>query len=364
MDPSSSPAVEPILIVDDEPDVRQVLSQSLRKYGFHCLTAGDAMEAITHLAAAPVGVMLTDIRMPRVSGLQLLELVRGEYPDLAVIIATASDERETAVQALRLGAYDYIVKPFNLEEVYFSVCRALEKRRLSIELRAYQEELERKVAARTKELRDKHLELEQMVLSVIEAIATTLEVRDEYTAHHSYRVATVSVWLAAHLGLSDEEVEHIRIAALLHDIGKIGIRERVLHKEGRLTAEEMDHIKTHPIIAEQILKPLEHLRYLIPSIKHEHEAYDGSGYPDGLAGEDIPLPARIIAIADAYDALTSDRPYRAALSHLEATRIIREGAGRIWDPTLISLFEEIAGGIPTDFSLTSRSVLAPPTRPA
>lgn len=348
-----------VLIVDDEPDVRQILFQSLRKHGYTCVMAGDATEAITHLASTTFGLMLTDIRMPRISGLQLLELVRVDYPDLAVIIATASDDRETAVQAMRLGAYDYLVKPFNLEEVHFSVQRALEKRRLMLQVRAYQEDLERKVEERTKEVRNKHEELERMVLNVIESIATTLEVRDEYTAQHSYRVARISVWLAKHLGLTAEEVEHIRIAALLHDIGKIGIRERVLHKEGGLTVEEMDHIKTHPIIAEQILMPLKHLHPFIPSIKHEHEAYDGSGYPDGLKGEEIPLAARIISIADAYDALTSDRPYRAALTHREATRIIREGAGRIWDPAIIPLFEEMVSGIPEDFTVSPRLGLPP-----
>lgn len=356
--PSPAPMIadqddEMILVVDDEPDVREILSQGLRAMGFACETAGDATEAVAHLSERDFALMLSDIRMPRVTGLQLLQLVREEYPNLAVIIATASDDRETAVTAMRAGAYDYIVKPFNLEEVGFIVRRALEKRRLALEVQAYQQSLERKVAERTQALQTKNEELQRMILNVIQSIAVTLEARDEYTAHHSYRVADLSVQLAAELGMDAQELERVRLAALLHDIGKIGIRESVLHKEGKLTREEMDHIKTHPIIAEQILRPLRQLEPIILPIKHEHEAYDGSGYPDGIAGEAIPLDSRIIAVVDAYDALTSDRPYRLALPHEEAIRILKEGAGRIWDPRLVSIFDTMMDRMRTETASAS-----------
>lgn len=321
-----------------------MLSLGLRAMGFTCDTAPDATEAIAKLAEREYALMLTDIRMPRVSGLQLLQFVREEYPDLAVIIATAADDHETAVTAMRNGAYDFIAKPFDLEEVGFSVRRALEKRRLALEVQAYQQALERKVAERTQALQVKNEELQRLFLNVIQSIATTLEARDKYTARHSQRVADLSVQLARRLGLRDQTIERVRLAALLHDIGKIGIRERVLHKEGKLTPLEMEHIKTHPSIAEQILRPLRQLESIIPPIKHEHEAWDGSGYPDGLAGEEIPLEARIIAVADAYDALTSDRPYRPALSHGEAMYILQEGAGRIWDPSLVRCFRQMMNG--------------------
>ncbi len=323
---------ERILIVDDEPEACRLLSLGLRAMGFACEVALDAPKAMAQLASGNFALMLSDLSMPHISGLQLLQMVHGQYPDLAVIIATAADDRQLAVQAMREGAYDYIVKPFNLEEVGFSVGRALEKRRLALEVRAYQESLERKVAERTREIQHKTEELERLVLDVIAAIAVTLEVRDEYTAHHSYRVAELSVGLASFIGLPEEELEQIRLAALLHDIGKIGIRESVLHKEGKLTPKEMDHIKTHPLVAEQILRPLKHLDGLIPAIKHEHEAYDGSGYPAGLEGDGIPLASRIIAVADAYDALTSDRPYRSALTHEVAITIMLKGAGAYLGP--------------------------------
>ncbi len=332
---------ERVLIVDDEADARRLLTLGLMSSGYECVQANSAAEAVEHLAEQDIALMLSDIRMPDVSGIELLAMVRERYPDLAVIMATAADDRHTAVVAMREGAYDYIVKPFNLEEVGFSVRRALEKRRLALEVRAYQESLERKVQERTRELQQKNDELERLILDVIALMAVTLEVRDEYTAHHSYRVAELAVELARYLGLPMIEVEEVRLAALLHDIGKIGIRESVLHKPGKLNTVEMDHIKTHPLVAEQILRPLKHLDGIIPAIKHEHEAYDGSGYPDGLAGEMIPLHARIIAVADAYDALTSDRPYRAALSHTVAISIMRKGAGHIWDPVLVERFEEV-----------------------
>lgn len=343
-EPSAPDHSCPILIVDDDASICELLSQRLCKSGYPCATAASADHALRLLAERDFALMLTDSRMDPTSGLDLLQIVRERYPDLAVIIVSAADDRSAAVEAMRVGAYDYLVKPLNLEEVHFSVERALEKRRLSCELRAYQESLERKVEERTRELRAKHEELEQLLLSVIKSIATTLEVRDEYTALHSYRVAANSVALARHLGLRNDDVEQVRLAGLLHDIGKIGIREQVLQKPGKLTVEEMDHIKTHPLVAEQILLPFGQLQHLIPSIKHEHEAYDGSGYPDGLAGEAIPLAARIIAIADVYDALTSDRPYREAVSPQEAMGIIREGAGRMWDPSLIEPFAEVVGG--------------------
>ena len=326
----------PILIVDDDATLCEALSQALRDCGYRCEQASSAEEALSCLEGREFALMLTDLAMAPLSGLRLLAIVCERYPDLAVIIVTAADDRSTAVEAMRMGAYDYLVKPVDLEEMLFSVGRALEKRRLARELGAYQESLERLVAERTEEL-------ERTLLSVIQSIAMTLEARDEATAHHSYRVAEHAVALARHLGLPDEAVEEVRVAGLLHDIGKIGIREGVLQKPGKLTDEEMEHIKTHPLVAEQILRPFDHLQHLIPSIKHEHEAYDGSGYPDGLAGEAIPLAARIIAIADAYDALTSDRPYRGALSPREAMAIIREGAGRIWDPALVAPFEEVIG---------------------
>jgi putative two-component system response regulator len=334
-------ATERILIVDDEPDVREVLAWGLRALGYDCEAVADASHAMQALEEVAYALMLSDIRMPQISGLQLLKYAREYWPDVAVIMVTAMADRDTAVSAMRMGAYDFIVKPFEFDEVGFSVARALEQRRLALEVKAYQADLERKVSERTRELLERNEQLQQMLLGTVETIAITLEVRDEYTAFHSDRVARISVGIAEVLGLSSQEVEQIRLAALLHDIGKIGIRESVLHKQGKLTDEEFEHIKTHPLVAERILQPIKPLRNIIASVKHEHEHYDGNGYPSRLKGEEIPLAARIIAVADAYDALTSDRPYRPALSHEQAFEILREGAGRVWDPRLVEVFCEI-----------------------
>lgn len=329
---------ERILVVDDEPDVREVLMLGLQALGYECDAASDANQAMQTLERTPYALMLSDIRMPQISGIQLLKYVNERWPDLAVIMVTALADRDTAVSTMRMGAYDFIVKPFELEEVGFSVARALEKRRLALEIKAYQAELERKVAERTRELVEKNQQLQQMLLGTIETMAITLQVRDEYTSHHSQRVAAYAVAMAEMLSLSTEEIEQVRLAALLHDIGKIGIRESVLHKKGTLTEEEFEHIKTHPLVAERILQPIKLLHEIIAPVKHEHEHYDGSGYPDQLRGEEIPLAARIIAVADAYDALTSDRPYRSALSAEHALEILRAGAGRVWDPQMVEVF--------------------------
>lgn len=332
---------ELILIVDDEADIRDLLSLSLTLIGFKSQLAANATEAIDLLSQSKVSLMLIDLDLPQISGMELLKFVCQAYPDIAVIIATSSDDRKTAIQAMHIGAYDFIVKPFDIEELAFSIRRALEKRHLALEVASYQQSLEEKVVLRTKELETKHKELEEVILNVIQSIVVMLEARDEYTAYHSQRVANLAVQLATEVGLEGKELTEVRLAALLHDIGKIGIRESILHKTEPLTDEEMDHIKTHPLIAEQILRPIKQLESIIPAIKHEHEAYNGTGYPDGLAGEEIPLIARIISVVDAYDALTSQRSFREALPHNYALQILLDGAGQIWDPELVSIFKNL-----------------------
>jgi putative nucleotidyltransferase with HDIG domain len=336
-----TPEEELILIVDDERDIRDLLSLSLTLIGFKSQTAANAPSAIHLLSQSKFSLILIDLHLPQISGMELLKVVRETYPDVAVIIATGSDDRKTAIQAMHIGAYDFIVKPFDIEELAFSIRRALEKRHLALEVASYQQSLEEKVIQRTKQLEIKHKELEGIILNVIQSIVVMLEARDEYTAHHSHRVANLAVQLATKLGLEGKQLSEVRLAALLHDIGKIGIRESILHKTEPLTDKEMDHIKTHPLIAEQILRPIKQLESIIPAIKHEHEAYNGTGYPDGLAGEEIPLIARIISVVDAYDALTSQRSFRSALPHNIALQILLDGAGQIWDPQLVSIFKSL-----------------------
>jgi putative two-component system response regulator len=342
MNRQTTPSIDDrILIVDDDENDRELLAAGLRAQGYPCEVASDGLSALDRLSTKSFSLMLADVRMPRLDGLKLLQIAQVSHSDLIVIITTASNDRDTAVNALRQGAYDFIVKPFSLEEVTFSIRRALEQRRLSTELRVYRQALERKVADRTRDLQNLHEELTGMVGGIVQSFALALETRDPYLAQHSQRVAALSLALGTRLGLKERRMEILQQAALLHDIGKIGISESVLHKGDTLTDEERKQIKSHPLLAERILSPIKQFEPIILPIRHQYESYDGSGTPAGLAGEEIPLESRIIAVADAYDLLASKRPNRHALSHATAMQILHNGAGRIWDPRVVTLLEQL-----------------------
>jgi putative two-component system response regulator len=330
-----------ILIVDDERPVNAILDQYLSRMGYSCITAESGPEALEKLRKHPCGVALCDIRMPGMDGIELLKHIKDYDEDIVVIMVTAVDKRETAVDAMREGAYDYLIKPFHLEEVLISVHRALETRRLILERKDYQRDLERKVRERTRELEEKHDEVQRLFTSTIESIVLALQAKDEYTEDHSRRVARYATAIATKLGLPEEEVENIRLAALLHDVGKVGTSERILHKPGKLTDEEEAQIKSHPEVAASILEPIAPLKGVIGYIKHVHETYDGNGYPYGLKGEEIPLGARIITVADVFDAMSSARPYRPAWGPEAALAHVETEAGRQFDPVVVEAFLEV-----------------------
>jgi response regulator RpfG family c-di-GMP phosphodiesterase len=279
--------------------------------------------------------------MPGMDGIELLKRMKQHDAEIAVIMVSAVDNREVAVEAMRAGAYDYVMKPFHFDEVLISVQRALENRRLVLERKEYQRELERKVEERTRELAEKNEELQRLFISAIESIVLTLQAKDEYTEGHSRRVSVHATGIAREMSLPGREVENIGMAALLHDIGKVGTKESILNKPGKLTAEEGDHIRSHPLIAASILEPITPLAEVIAYIKHVHEAYDGGGYPDGLTGDEIPLGARIIAVADVFDAMTSLRPYRPAIEENVVLDHLREEAGKQFDPTVVQAFLKV-----------------------
>jgi putative nucleotidyltransferase with HDIG domain len=279
--------------------------------------------------------------MPGMDGIELLKRMKQHDAEIAVIMVSAVDNREVAVEAMRAGAYDYVMKPFHFDEVLISVQRALENRRLVLERKEYQRELERKVEERTRELAEKNEELQRLFISAIESIVLALQAKDEYTEGHSRRVSVHATAIAREMSLPGGEVENIGMAALLHDIGKVGTKESILNKPGKLTAEEGDHIRSHPLIAASILEPITPLAEVIAYIKHVHEAYDGGGYPDGLTGDEIPLGARIIAVADVFDAMTSPRPYRPAIEEKVVLDHLREEAGKQFDPTVVEAFLKV-----------------------
>jgi len=294
------------LVVDDEPRLRQVLAHLMRVSGYQCLEAADGADAIDALERQPVALVLSDMRMPRMDGVELLRQIRARWPDTAVIMITGISDVETAVSCLSNGALDYLTKPFLLEEVRTRVQLALEKRRLRMEIHDHQVHLEARVAEQARRI-------EHLFLGGVQALAEALEVKDPYTRGHSIRVSQYATTVAKAMELDQEVVRQIELGGQLHDIGKIGVREAVLHKAGPLTDDEYLHVMTHPVVGWRILAPL--LRdapIALNVVRSHHEQFDGTGVPDGIRGEQIPIEARIAAVADSLDAMTSGRPYRQA----------------------------------------------------
>lgn len=320
-----------ILIVDDENSIRLLIRQHLTGEGYMCEEASSTEQALDRLADSGVALALVDIKMPGKSGIELLSEIKKLYSDTQVIMVTAVVDINTAIESVRKGAYDYITKPFNLEQMVLSVRRALEKRRLELQNVYYGKHLERMVEEQAKKIR-------VSFISAITALAYALEAKDKYTSGHSQRVSELSVAIASELGMSSNEVEKIRLAGLTHDIGKIGIRESILNKPGRLTEAEYQHIKSHPLRGEHILTPVAEDVDILAIVRHHHERYDGKSYPDGIGGEQIPIGARILAVSDSYDAMTSERPYRKALSANTACCEIEKGKGSQFDPLIADCF--------------------------
>jgi len=322
------------LVVDDEPRLRQVLVRLMESDGFACRQAANGVEALEQLQREPATLVLSDLRMPHMDGIELLRQVRARYPDIGVVLISAVAEVEVAVSCLAIGAMDYLTKPFHLEEVRARVAQALEKRRLILENRQHQTMLEDRVAEQARRL-------EQMFLGSIEMLADALEVKDPYTRGHSARVSRYAAAIARRLAIPAGDVRQIELGGHVHDIGKIGVREAVLNKPGALTEEEYQHIMTHPLVGWRILSPL--LRdapVILNVVRSHHERYDGRGIPDALSGEGIPLEARIAAVADSFDAMTSGRPYRreARMTLAAAVAEVERCAGTQFDPEVVRAF--------------------------
>jgi len=322
-----------ILVVDDEAMVRKLLCKRLGREGYQCDEADGAEQALERLKAKPADVVILDIMMPGKSGTELLPEIKATYPDTAVMMATALNDINISIQCMKEGAYDYICKPFNLAEVVMSLKGVLEKKRLEHEIKEYQQYLEDKVEEQTKEIR-------KVFLGAIEALAFALEAKDQYTAGHSRRVTEISVAIGREMGLSDECVEDLRWGGLLHDVGKITIDQIIQNKPGELTPEEYEHIMTHASVGAGIVKPVVNDK-VVKMIEHHHDRYDGSGMNQIISGKEIPVGARILAVADAFDAMTSDRPYRAAMSVDQALGEIKRCTGTQFDPEVTAAFLKI-----------------------
>src|SRR5512137_1120878 len=305
-----------ILVADDETSIAESLRAFLEGIGYLVSTAANGREALAVFRERRMPLVISDINMPLLGGHELLREIKALSPETEVIIVTGFATIDGAVKAIKDGAYDYIIKPFRIATIQHTVEKALNHRALILENRRLQENS----------------------LNVLRTMVNVLEQRDSYTAGHSRRVTEIALTIAARVGIPDDDLKTLRLAGLIHDVGKIGIEDTILRKPARLTAEEYAVIRTHPERGVQIIEPLDFLRGTLPIVRHHHEYFDGHGYPSGLAGEQIPLGARIIAIADTYDAITSSRAYRTARGRDEALAEIRRCANSQFDPELVSLF--------------------------
>jgi len=320
------------LVVDDDPNLRRVLARLMQSDGFDCEEASNGWEALAALERRPATFVLTDLNMPELDGIGLLREIRARYPDTAVVMITAVAEVGTAVSCLSAGAMDYLTKPFHIDEVKARVRQALERRRLILENRDYQDRLEERVAIQARRL-------EELFLASIQSLADALEVKDPYTHGHSLRVSRYSTLIARTLALDPEFVRQTELGGRVHDIGKIGVREVVLNKPGPLTADEYQHVMSHPMVGWRILSPLlaDHPKAL-NIVRWHHERFDGRGIPDGLRSEEIPLEARIAAVADTFDAMTSVRPYRPGVPLDATVTELQRCAGSQFDPRVVEAF--------------------------
>jgi response regulator RpfG family c-di-GMP phosphodiesterase len=320
------------VVADDEAHLRRVLVRLMQGEGFTCHEAPNGRAALELLDRVPATLLLSDLHMPELDGMGLLREVRERRPDTAVIMITAVADVATAVSALAVGAMDYLTKPFHLDEVRARVRQALEKRRLILENRGYQLSLEARVAEQSRRL-------EAFFLASIQSLADALEVKDPYTHGHSLRVSAYSVTIAKAIGMDVDALQQIEIGGRVHDIGKIGVREAVLNKPGPLTDDEYAHIMTHPLVGWRILSPLlSDMPMALNIVRWHHERFDGSGSPDGLRGDAIPREARIAAVADTFDAMTSVRPYRPGVSLADTVAELRRCSGAQFDPVCVEAF--------------------------
>jgi response regulator RpfG family c-di-GMP phosphodiesterase len=330
-----------VLIVDDEVIVREVLSRKLASMGYACDCCENGRIALDLLAGTKFDLVLANVVMPEIGGVVFLKEAMGICPDVAVILVTSVVDIEVAVDALKDGAYDYITKPFSLEEVSISVSRALEKRRLLLENQNYQRNLEEQVASRTIQLKEALGVLEHTYYSTLIALSKALDSRDAGSDGHSLRVTLYTKRLAQHLGLSESEMRTIEHGVLLHDIGKIGIPDEMLRTQGKLSEEDWDLVRKHPEIGYRILSSIKFLKKGAQLVLHHHERFDGKGYPQQLKGNEIDLGARIFAVADALDDLTSNRPFQPATSFEDAIGEIEKMSGAQLDPELVKEFLKI-----------------------
>lgn len=346
-----------LLIVDDEVEVRSVL-RDLLSAAYECAEAPSAEDALQQLRQSDFQLVISDITMTGMSGLEMIPHVKAVSPDTVVVMISGMQTIESAINALRLGAFDYLMKPFDLRQAEAAVARALEHHELVAAKRRYENQLEELVEQRTAELDQALDSLETAYRSTLRALTAALETRDAETHGHSERVVTFSLRLGRQYGLTGPQMKALEFGSLLHDIGKIGVPDAILRKPAKLTDEEWERMREHPLHGQQILRGIEFLEGAAKVVAQHHEKWDGSGYPLGLKETEIDICARIFSVADAFDAITSDRVYREGRPYEAAAQELDEWTGRQFDPKVVEAFHRVP---PEDWDdLRRRSLMRKP----
>jgi len=327
-----------ILIVDNEEKSSSLIARKLNKEGYSCAAANSGKSALNHLGKEKFSLLISGIKMPEMDGLELLKKAKAMHPGLTAIMMADFQEIDMAAEAMRMGAFDFIKKPVDLDQLVLGVKKALLKNKLKEVIDGYHTHLEKLEEEKRKRLQEALRVLKKANLNTVNVLVKAIEAKDPYTRDHSDRVRKMCMKIGLKLDLNEEMMENLEYGSLLHDIGMIGIADEVLHKQGRLSSEEYRQIKDHPMIGAKILEEIDFFRDKLPMILHHHEHFDGSGYPDGLRGETIPLEARIILIADAFDAMTSMRYHRKSMPVKDALMELERGKGKQFDPYILGIF--------------------------
>jgi cyclic di-GMP phosphodiesterase len=330
-----------LLVVDDEEAIRNSVRKYLVHQGYEVATAATGEEAMAVLQRRKVTGMLLDVNLPGTNGIDLVPQIMELEPNLALLMLTAVNDATSAALCMQRGALDYLIKPIDLPHLGRAIQSALRRRHARLEGQQINQWLKEEVAVRVAERRLEQVTQARISVATLEALVNALEAKDPHLRGHSARVADLSASVAAQLGCDDETVEAVRTGGRLHDIGKIGIREEILNKQGPLTDDEYEHVKQHVLVGSQILAPLDHLKQVITFVRSHHERWDGFGYPDRLAGDAIPLGARIIGAVEIYDALTTSRPYQEKMPAEIAVERMRDLVGSVLDPSVHEALETV-----------------------
>ncbi|HSF06749.1 MAG TPA: HD domain-containing phosphohydrolase [Methylomirabilota bacterium] len=342
-----------MLVVDDDAHVREMLQQIFLSAGYDCLPASNGQEGVAIFQVSRPPLTVTDLRMPELDGIALLSAIRELDADAAVVVLTGAPDVKTAIDSLRLGADDFIMKPVNVDELLIAAERALERRQLLVERREYQTRLEHRVEEATRDLQRAYRQLQETYRATLETLGAALDSRDVGTEAHSRRVHGYALTTARMHGLMEEELVDLAHGVLLHDIGKIGIPDNILLKPGSLNSEEWAIMRRHPEIGKRLIENIPFLKGAVPIVYSHHERWDGTGYPQGLKGAAIPLGARIFMVVDAFDAMTFDRPYSRAISFEAAKAEIQRCAGSHFDPAVVASFLRVPDAVLAEIRLTS-----------